>query len=373
VALINFGVMVAPLGADGMVNRRRVAPDAGLLRRAFGTSAIFAIVLTLVAGVVYGLDRTTSALLFAGVAVGGVTLVSAAGFQSRQRFPAALMIWQGGNFMLLLAALLVPIVGIYEIWFPLAVFILGKVGLGILGWNRILRRPGEFGAVDGGVSVDRTYPWFEAFSYSGIVAGTLILITLERLIVPSVLSLEDLATFGVLAAIAGSPFRMLQLGVGYALLPRMRAALSATERRRVFYTELLVAAAVGGGAAVVIWFVAPWLVEVVAPGKYSLPPALVAAAIVAGFAKLSSTICRSVVEALGSTRELFVLNLTGWIAVGTAVAGAVIGARWGLTGVIYGVTLGWLVQMIAAAWIGSPKLWVGQEVPARPLLYGEES
>lgn len=373
VALINLGIMVAPLGATGMVNRRRIEPDTRLLLRTFATSAFVAIVLTGIASLVYDLERMTSLLLVAGVAVGGVTLVSAAGFQSRQRFPAALMIWQGGNFMLLLAAILVPIAGIYEIWFPLAVFVIGKACLGVLGWGSILRRPGDFSPAGDPEPQGRKYPWIESLSYTGIVAGTLILITLERLIVPTVLDLESLATFGVLAAIAGSPYRMLQMGVGYALLPRMKAASSTSERNRVFRTEILVAGTVGGIAAVGIWFLAPWLVELVAPGKYSLPPELVMAAIVAGFAKVSSTICQSVVEALGSTRELFVLNLTGWIAVGVAVAGAVVGARWGLTGVIYGVALGWLVQMLAAARIGIPKLGVERELQARPLLYGEES
>ena len=76
----------------------------------------------------------------------------------------------------------------------------------------------------------------------------------------------------------------------------------------------------------------------------------------AGFSKFGSTFCRSTVEALGSTRDLLVLNVTGWVAVGVAVSGASVGARWGLTGVIYGVSLGWLVQLIAAARIGLPKL-----------------
>jgi O-antigen/teichoic acid export membrane protein len=357
VALINFGWMVAPLGADGMVNRRKVDPGPELFRRVCATCAGVAVVLTLVAGAIYDLDLTTGILVFLGIASGGVALVAAASFQSRQRFPAALMIYQGGNFVLLLGAFLVPLFGVYELWLPLAALVVGKATLGFIGWGRILTSPDGLDRATAGDGPGTTgYTWAETLSYTGIVAGTLALIQLERLIVPEVLSLEALATFGVLAAVAGSPFRMLQMGVGYALLPRLRGASSARERKKVFASEAAVSIFVAGLAAVGIWYVAPWLVEVVAPGKYELPAALVAAAIVAGFSKFGSTLFRSTVEALGSTRDLLVLNVTGWLAVAVAVAGAAVGARWGLTGVIYGVSLGWLVQLVAAAFIGLPKL-----------------
>ena len=49
--------------------------------------------------------------------------------------------------------------------------------------------------------------------------------------------IHDLATFGVLAAIAGSLFRVLSMGVGYTLVPRLRAAGSVLERRRLVAHE----------------------------------------------------------------------------------------------------------------------------------------
>jgi hypothetical protein len=42
------------------------------------------------------------------------------------------------------------------------------------------------------------------------------------------------------------------------------------------------------------------------------------------------------------------INVFGWISIGIAVVAAVVGARWGLTGVIYGVAFGWLVRAITA-------------------------
>ena len=61
-------------------------------------------------------------------------------------------------------------------------------------------------------------------AFAGLNASGLLLIQLERLVIPHVLPLADLALYGVLGAIAGSLFRVLQMGVGFSLLPRLRAA-----------------------------------------------------------------------------------------------------------------------------------------------------
>ena len=88
-------------------------------------------------------------------------------------------------------------------------------------------------------------------------AAGLVLIQLDRLVIPHVLPLQDLATYGVLAAIAGSLFRVLQMGVGYTLVPRLRVAGSVMERRRLISHEAkLVGGLVVAGSAA-IWLVTP--------------------------------------------------------------------------------------------------------------------
>jgi hypothetical protein len=109
----------------------------------------------------------------------------------------------------------------------------------------------------------------------------------ERLLIPHLLPLHDLATYGILAAIVGSLFRVVQMGVGYSLLPRLRAAPGVLERRRLVAQET-----------------------------------------------------RLVI--------LSVISRLGWIAVAVAAVAAIAGARWGLPGVIYGVGLGWLVRSFTA-------------------------
>ena len=63
-----------------------------------------------------------------------------------------------------------------------------------------------------------------SLALAGLAASGLLLVQLERLVLPHLLPLSDLALYGVLGAIAGSLFRVLQMGVGFSLLPRLRAA-----------------------------------------------------------------------------------------------------------------------------------------------------
>jgi Na+-driven multidrug efflux pump len=42
------------------------------------------------------------------------------------------------------------------------------------------------------------------------------------------------------------------------------------------------------------------------------------------------------------------VNILGWVSVGLAIPAALVGGRWGLAGVIYGVGLGWLLRALGA-------------------------
>jgi len=83
---------------------------------------------------------------------------------------------------------------------------------------------------------------------------------------------------------------------------------------------------------------------------------LVLAAIVAGLAKVLNAFSRATVTALADPREVALTNVLGWVSVAVAGAAAVVGARWGLAGVIYGVGLGWLLRALAALWLSARHL-----------------
>jgi O-antigen/teichoic acid export membrane protein len=231
--------------------------------------------------------------------------------------------------------------------------VLGYIVSARVGWYAILRRrrrdSGPFEAFD----------WSEALSYAGVHLAAVVLTQLERLLIPGLLSLEDLATFAVLAAVTIAPFRMLQLGVGYTLLPRMRAASSAGERRRLLSQELLmtgVVVVIGVGA---VWILAPLVVWLFVGDKFVLSPALIGAALVSGTVRVLTGFSRATASALCSKRELAHLSGLMWLSIACAIAGAALGSQWGLVGLIYGAAIGWVGQLMVSTSIAVHHLRTG--------------
>lgn len=350
IGLLNFGLMIAPLGADGVVNRRRLDPGPELLRRVLGTSLVVALGLTALGSLLYALRTELLLLLCLGILAGGSNRLASAHFQSRRRFRLSLALSESANVVLVLAALGAILYGLERGTLPVTIVVLGyvasaAVGLAMmLGDRRACPRPFE------------AYSWGDGLSYAVMAGGGLLLVQLERLVVPKVLTLEDLAAFGVLAAIVIAPFRMLQMGAGYTLLPRLRAAASVAGRRRLLRNEALIAGATALGATVAVWYLAPAVVGWLLEGKYTLGPALVAAGVVAGMLRVLNGFLKGAVTALTTTRQLGYMSALGWVSVGVALAGGVVGSRWGLVGLVLGMSTGWLFRAAASALIVLPHL-----------------
>jgi len=179
---------------------------------------------------------------------------------------------------------------------------------------------------------------------------------LERLLAASLLGLRDLATLGVVLAVVGPPFRLLQLTVGYALQPRLRAALSRAARVRLLMNEALQAAAIVLVACGVLWFATPFVVRVFLHGKFTVPTDVLLAALVSGALKVCAGIAKASMTALADDRELAYIGLISWIGIAVAIAAAAAGAHVGLSGVIYGVAAGWAVRVAAAAYFVGRRL-----------------
>ncbi|MEO7476707.1 MAG: hypothetical protein ABIY46_15375, partial [Gemmatimonadales bacterium] len=236
-------------------------------------------------------------------------------------------------------------VGAGHAWVPLLIATAGFVLGAWYGWWLLLRE--REAKPDRGSA----FSWREALAFAGLSASGLLLVQLERFVIPHVLPLRDLATYGVLAAIVGSPFRVLQNSVGYSLLPRLAAASSVPERRRLIRRELWLAGLLVLLASAAVWVAVPLVERWFLAGKYDLSSALVLAAILAGLAKVLNAFTRATVTALASARELSLINVLGWVSVVIAAAVATFAGRWGLPGVIYGVGLGWLLRAMAALWL----------------------
>lgn len=341
-----LGGALAPWGADGIVNRRRIPPGLRLIRRTLFSSTVTAALVVFVAGVIYPLSYEHLLLLYGGIIVCGMGTVAAAQFQARQKFQTAMAIWQGSNMVLLVAATAALVIPSTSPAVPLVVFTLGAVVISSSGWIG-LRRQAAAEDIAG-----EPYPWSEALSYYLAASATAFLPQVERLVIPEVLSLEDLAVFGVLAALVMSPYRMLQAGVGYTLFPRLNQAGSRRERRKLMREEVWTVLIGGGGSALAVWFLAPWVTSAFLGDKYELTAALVLAGLVAGFGKLVGAVGRSAVNALASKRELAAYGAASWVALLGACFGAWFGSRWGVPGVIYGTTAGLSVRWLLALVLG---------------------
>jgi hypothetical protein len=270
-------------------------------------------------------------------------LVAAARFQSEQRFAVSLSLLQSPNFLLLLGAVATLATGSRSAGLSFEIMTIGLVFAAVVAWWLALRdRRNPSGNTT-------AVPWNEAFTLAGVSAAGMLFIQLERLVIPYVLTVADLALFGVLGAIAGSVFRLLQMGVGFTLLPRLRGVATVIERRQLIAQELRFALGMAATGAAAVLVLAPLIEQWFLAGKYHLSMGLLVATLFSGIAKIAHAFARATATALATPRELALVNGAGWLsavlALGAAIAAA---APWGLTGLIYGVGFGWLAWAVAS-------------------------
>jgi hypothetical protein len=358
IALSNLGYSLGPAGIDGVVNRRHLEAGPSLLARVAPPALAVGLGLALFGMAAYSMSPALGVMLFVSCAFGGAMLVAGAKFQSEQRFGVSLALLQSPNIVLILAALATVVTGVKHVWLPALISTLGFVAAGIWGW-RVL-----FAERHDKPQRSSAFAWGEALSFAGLNASGLVLVQMERLVIPHLLPLAQLALFGVLSSIAGSLFRTLQLGVGFSLLPQLRASDGVTERRRLVGREVRL---IGGTVllgSIVIWFATPLVEHLFLGGKYHLGGALVFAAIVSGIAKVANALTKAAASALADPRELSLVNIVGWVSAAIALVAAFVGARWGLVGIIYGVALGWLVRAAVAFALIARHLRLPVPVPA---------
>jgi O-antigen/teichoic acid export membrane protein len=340
-ALVQMGASLAPLGLEGQVNRR----PGGMVRpgRPLLTSTIVAAAAAVVGATLYEMDWALTLALIISITAGGTSRVASAVFQSRLRFGLALSLSQGLALALFVMGAVAVVAGGAEPGILALLVALYYVISASVGWGLLLREEPR--------GAPGLHSFTEGLSLIGITAAALLLMQLERLLAPRLLTLEDLATFAVAATIVGSPFRMLQMGAGYTLLPRLSTAPTPEARRQLVRREAVAVMLIACAGAAVILFAAPWIARWVLAGKYELSMALMIAALASGAVKLIDGFATTMVWALGSARQLAFLNWVSWTCAGIGVAGGWLGARWGLIGLMYGVTLGWVSRGAIAGMI----------------------
>ncbi len=357
-ALVNLGYALAPAGIETFVVRRPVEFGPRFLWKVLTVTVPVGVIFGAVGRFGYDLSRPVALLLALAIAAGGAMAVAAARFQGELRFGLSLSIAQSPNVFLVVAALLVVLAGGRDASLAVGVSAAGFVIAAWYGWSILLR--------ERHAKPHRTceIAWGEALAFAGVNASGLLLVQLDRLIIPHVRPVEELATFGVLAAIVGSLYRVLQQGVGYSLLPRLRAASGVAEQRRLLAHEARLVGVITLLGAAFIWVITPPVERYLLAGKYHLAPGLIVAAIVAGVTKILNAFSKASVSALASPRELVLVNYFGWASVVLAITAGLAGGAWGLAGVIYGVALGWLLRAVAAFYVTARHLRLPARVPA---------
>jgi hypothetical protein len=341
-SLVQLGASLGTLGLEITINRRSLATSRRLLAWALVSSSIVA---AGVGGSAFVLYRISTGLMIAlaiAAAAASVNRVGVAFLQSQERFNLALNLLQVPNYVLLAV---VPVVYLLESdssILVVAIVALGWAGIAVTGWSSAWRHeasPSEHPI--GSLLTD-------ALAGLGISVGVQFLWQLERLVIPDVLSMAELGTFSVVASVAGSPFRMIQIGIGQTLLPGLRACRNRQEVGRLLRHEGRVIA-VTVGLSIVIAPAATMLISrYLLQGRYDITLALVALVVVTGLIKVWQGFASAVAQAFTSTAMLFRLTVLTWIGAAAGIWCAVEGVRFGLIGVVAGVGIGWLAVGLGA-------------------------
>jgi O-antigen/teichoic acid export membrane protein len=359
--IVGVAGLTAPLGLDQVAARRGIRLDAGWRRAALASTMLTALGAAILGGLVYHL----SAALVASVAL--ITLAlgvaqSAGGhFQGQQHLRTAVWVVQLLNGAIALVAvadlgLRLPSAG--EVCLAIAaVALLAAAAV----WALVRRREGS--------GDSQPTPWrlrWEAMSLLTVQACSTAFIQLERLLLGPIVGLHDLAVYSVLAALVSSPFRLIQGAVQFTLIPTLRVAGDARARRAKLLREATLVFVTIAAGSIAIWVLAPPLARWLTAARYDLSHALIAATLVSGFLKVLSGFLTSVVVSCGEERRLRILSIVCWGSIAISVAGAFATARWGLVGVLYGISAGWLIRCICTAWLALPDLREPRESDSRP-------
>jgi O-antigen/teichoic acid export membrane protein len=342
-ALIQLSLTLGPFGLDLAINRHRLSATAELRRWGGVTSLLTGLGIAVAGRVLYDVEIAMMlCLVVAGIA-SSFNRFGSSVLQAHQQFGFSLFLGQVHNYILLLAVPVLWLAG-SERAVPIAAMISTSYVLtSVIGWRaaRRLSTPSQ------STPALRNF-LKESLAGFGILVATQVLWQLERLVIPSTLTMEDLATFAVVAAIAGSPFRMLQIGIGHTLLPGLRACERREDIHKLLRREGLIAFGASSLSILAVLIVTPFIAEHFLLGRYAIGWGLLAAVIITGLIKVLNGFVSAIVQAFGTTGALAKFNIFTWVGLAIGTMSAIMGARYGIVGVVYGVGVGWLAMSVAA-------------------------
>lgn len=338
IAVTNVGVVVSSAGLAGVRLRHAIRTNRTLLDRALAVVLAAGILLGLFGFLAYELAPLVALAVVAAVAAGGMTLLGLVPFQKAHRFDVSVPFGQTGNVMLLVSAGILALLPASRVaWLPTAIVALAYGIVAIWVWRNPASRATE------GVTIGRQHR-HDAIQFTLFAAADEVMWQLERLLIPILLGIGELAVFAVIAAIAIAPYHVLASAATATLTPRLQAASPGAGRRSVMIRELrlMVGLAFLGGA-LMLACVPPLLAWFLGP-KISVTMPVLLAAIAGGTARVLAAIARAPAAAFGTSDELGRISAGAWLALALGILAAWSLVELGLTGLILGVAVGWLVR-----------------------------
>jgi hypothetical protein len=198
----------------------------------------------------------------------------------------------------------------------------------------------------------------------GYSIAAMLMIQVERLIIPRIFTMSDLAMFSVASALAASPFRMLASGVGFTLLPRLRACETGAQIRKLLLKEAVVVVIAVLVLIAAVWLVKPYILTVFLKNRYQLSDALVASIFAVGTVRIGAAFAVSCVQALGQSQQFRQLTICAWLSVMVSIISAYACSPFGLRGIVYGVGAGWITIALSAVVIAIRGVRYRQDLPA---------
>lgn len=340
-----------PLGLDLVVARRGLQLNSSWRRAALAACTAVGVATAAVTAIAYHLALSLLICVLLATAARGVVQACGGHFRGERQFSTALWIVQLSNWGLLPVALCSALLEFHTAAGPAALITVAGLAGASAAWLLVARRE------DRGKSQPSPGKLLgEALSLVTLESSSAVFLQLERLLLVPMVGVGGLALFGVLAALVGSPFRLLQQAAQFTLMPSLRAASGTVERMQLLRRELTLVSLVGAAGSIAIWIIAPRIAHWFLGGRYELRPALVMAGLVSGVLKVFSAFAFAAAIALARDRSLRILGALSWASLGVSVAGAFAAIPWGLVGVLYGISLGWLIRAVSATWLALPYL-----------------
>jgi O-antigen/teichoic acid export membrane protein len=346
-ALMQFGLSCGSMGMDVVVKRHRPRVTPTLFWRVTLNAVVTMALITWAAGIAYGLSPGLLPYLFLGGTLAAINNIVVGIHQSRARLGLALFLSQWPNAVILLLAIVAQ-AGLTSAALPLlGGVVAGYLSANLVGWWQSLRNQSTCAPLDWSVATR------ESLASFSIGLALQLLWQFERIAIPKLLSLDDLATYAVLAAIVAAPFRATQIGIAFTLVERLRNAPNATDAARVLRHELLVALLITSVAVAGVLLAAPLVLHYYLHDKYVVGTSLTLATVAVGMARVAEGFTTTAVTALGTTRDLAHLSAMSWLGLLLAIAAAILLRGFGLTGILGGSLLGWLTLSAAGGIIAS--------------------